>query len=67
MSPNLDLCFPLPPARGDLAGGTTYVAVRDLNIVFSNSLVIVVSPMLIDASTLPGIDGATLLALFACW
>ena len=67
MAPNLDFRFSLPPVLDDLAGNVTCVAVHVLNISSMDSLVIVVSLVLIDAGTFPGIDGATLLAPFSCW
>ena len=67
LSLNLDTFFLLPLARGALASVTTFVADHVLNIASIDSLVSVVSLVLIDAGTLPGINGATLLAPLACW
>ena len=66
LSPNLDFCFTLPLVRG-LAGGAACVVDHDLNIASIDFLISAVSLVLINAGTLPIIDGATLLALFACW
>ena len=67
MDPDLVFCFSLPPVCSDLAGGVACVAIHVWNNASVDSLVIVVSPVLIDANTRPRMDGATLLARLAYW
>ena len=66
LSQNLDIFFSRLLACG-FVGVAACVVDHVLNIASITSLVSVVSPVLINAGTLPGINGATLVAPFACW
>ena len=69
MAPNLDIIFSIPLTRYALAAASVAacVAAHVLKITSIDSFVSVVSSVLIDAGTLSGIDGTTLLTPFAYW